>query len=124
MNPTGKKYPLHKSSILKSDEFAAIFANGYSLRQKYFLFLFVPAESVKIGFVVKKNRKTAVKRNKIKRIERELWRISSPLFSLSASIIVAAGESVLDCSFKPLTEDFMAGLCRIESALRESHWQQ
>ncbi|MBN1541916.1 ribonuclease P protein component [candidate division KSB1 bacterium] len=115
---------LKKQSILKSRQFAAVFQNGRVFRGNMFTFFVLPSNEKKIGFAVKKNGLKAVNRNRIKRLERELWRVHSSTLRCSAQIVVLAGESLLDVSFNKMDSEFSAGIKRIEMALNQSVLEQ
>jgi len=76
-----KKFSLKKCEILRGRQnFDAIFESGKMLSGSNVSIFYRPAQNRKIGFVVSKKVKNAVKRNRYKRLLREIYRLNKQHF--------------------------------------------
>ncbi len=96
-----KQFDLPKSQILKTrDEFQNLFHHGTRLKgQTLTLFYLYDDDTTKIGFAVQKGDGNAVKRNKIKRIMRHLWRTHRSSLSRPAHIVLIGKRGMLKTPF-------------------------
>jgi ribonuclease P protein component len=60
--------------IRRSSEFSRIIKNGKRWKGKYLRIFFEEADNRRVGFAVSKHHGNAVKRNRIKRLLREIYR--------------------------------------------------
>jgi len=94
--PTAFKLP--KNEILRGRaNFNNVFKNGEWISGKYSSVLYVESDSRKIGFVVSKNIKKAVIRNRQKRLLREIYRLNKTRFPEFFHVVLLS---------KGLTDDF------------------
>ncbi|MBN1155089.1 ribonuclease P protein component [candidate division KSB1 bacterium] len=95
---------LSKEYILKGrDSFRRLFENGIHKHGKYVTIIYLKADGFKIGFAVSKKIKGAVRRNRLKRQLREIYRIHKSLFPAETEIVLLAKRE--DVHFKELKED-------------------
>ncbi len=70
--------PLKDYRLKKEKDFNLLFKKGNRLYSKTFTLLFLPADSLKVGYAVGKKFGCSVKRNRIKRLFRESFRSFIP----------------------------------------------
>lgn len=75
--------------ILKTSEFDDLLKNGAKTGNRFFGLCVVPKEKRRLGVVVSRKIGGAVKRNRIKRIVRELFRLSPEKFPQGDLIVIA-----------------------------------
>jgi len=90
-----KKHKLKKDDLLKGkNNFHHVFKNGHIISGSNVSIIYLGADSMKIGFVVSKNIKKAVVRNRYKRLLREIYRLNKNNFPDKAHLILfAKGKS-------------------------------
>ncbi len=91
--------------VKKSADFSRIIQSGKHFSSDYLFISALSAPTAKIGITCKKC-KTAVQRNYLKRVGRELARANQPLWSLKAQIIIVVKQSANEISFQALKSDF------------------
>lgn len=87
-----KKFALPKSSLLrKSREFQQVYLRGKRLHGEGFSLIFVKSEQDvnRLGISVHRRIKGAVRRNRIKRIIRESFRLNRDVYPEHADIVFA-----------------------------------
>ncbi len=115
-NEFNHRFTLPKNVIIKkSQEFRDILSSGIFFKSPNFTLVARPSSSTRIGFTVQRRIKTAVKRNRIKRRCRELWRLCWHRLSIRADIILIGKESVHDTAFDVLKLEFLRLLKRLNS---------
>jgi len=78
---TEKKYKLNKHEILKkSDNFNKIFKQGITKPGHHVSIIYKDSDFRKIGFAISKKVQKSVKRNRQKRLLREIYRLNKHLF--------------------------------------------
>jgi ribonuclease P protein component len=113
---------LPKQEIIRKREvFKEVFQNGKRLHGKYLRFYFMEAKNRQIGFLVPKKVGIAVKRNKIKRLMREVYRIHRSEIK-SQKIIILAEKGVEKLGFKNIEKEFLIFLkkARISKYVQET----
>ena len=76
-----KKHGLGKTEIIRGKrEFASLFSAGKRTKCGNLLFIYLPSTVTRAGFIASKKIGGAVKRNKVKRIIREAYRMNKQLF--------------------------------------------
>lgn len=84
-----QKHNLFKHEILKkTDCFNSIFKHGISKSGRHVSIFYMNGESQKVGFAVSKKVRTAVKRNRQKRLLREIYRLNKDHFPENKHIIL------------------------------------
>jgi ribonuclease P protein component len=115
-NESNKRFTLPKNVIIKkSQEFRDIFSSGIFFKSPNFTLVARPSTCTRIGFTVQRRIKPAVKRNRIKRRCRELWRLCWHRLSISADIVLVGKDSVPDTPFDVLKLEFIRLLKRLNS---------
>lgn len=101
-----KPFALPKDAIIKFPvDFYKHYKGGKVFKGKFFILFIRKSPSHKVGFTIEKGIKSAVKRNRIKRKSREIWRLHARRYH-PVSMILLARESVWSASFKDLRNDF------------------
>ncbi|HDQ00672.1 MAG TPA: ribonuclease P protein component [bacterium] len=76
-----RKFTLTKAEILSGrDNFKEIFEKGKLIHGQFTIVFYFPANGKKVGFVVSKTEKKAVRRNRLKRMMREIYRLNKSKF--------------------------------------------
>jgi len=108
-----KRHFLPKESVIKdSSEFRTIFDQGVGFRSRYFLAFVKEANYRKVGFTIKRGL-GAVKRNRLKRILRELWRCSDNTGDLRGHVVLTIKEEAGKVEHHLIKDDFEKLLGRI-----------
>jgi ribonuclease P protein component len=88
----GKRTTFPKSERLKGKQvFRTLFSRGKRLRHGNLTVIYLPAERPSAGFIASKHIGGAVKRNRIKRILREAYRMNRNLFARYTVVFYARG---------------------------------
>lgn len=97
--------------ITKKHEFKNVFEKGriYKKNNINFYILINDIQNSRIGIIVKKKIGNAVKRNRIKRIFRESFRINKPHLPHYIDIIIFPGTDLKEIAFK-LAEEILIDL--------------
>lgn len=94
---TLKKYGLQKTERLKKqNEIRRLFSKGSRFSHGNLVIIYRPGEDRKVGFVASKEIGGAVKRNRIRRILREAYRMNKDIFKGLNVIFYARGHCDLD----------------------------
>jgi ribonuclease P protein component len=94
---------LPKSQILKTrEEFQTLFDHGTRIKGQTVTLLYRYADTTKIGFAVQKSAGGSVKRNKIKRIMRHLWRTHRSSLSQPVHIVLIGKPVMLKTPFESM----------------------
>ena len=98
--------------IRKKKEFNHLYKKGKRYRGKYFNLIYLSsALSIsRMAVVVSKKVGSAVKRNKIKRWIRTLFRRNKHLFKNPFDIIIIAKKEILDASWLKLQDEYFTAL--------------
>jgi len=91
--------------VKKSAEFSRIIQSGKHFSSAYLFISVLPAPSIKIGVAGKRCR-TAVERNYLKRLGRELARSNQEIWSLKAHLIIVVKPTASEIDFHALKNDF------------------
>ncbi|MGD8535447.1 MAG: ribonuclease P protein component [Candidatus Aminicenantes bacterium] len=98
--------------IRKNKDFLHLYKKGKRYRGKYFNFVYLSSASSfsRMAVVVSKKVGNAVKRNKIKRWIRTLFRRNKNLLKIPLDIIIIVKKEILEASWLMLQEDYLAAI--------------
>ena len=84
-------------SLNRNEQFLSVYRNGKRAYHKYFTLYYLPnrKDINRLGFKVSKKLAQAVKRNRLRRLMRECYRLSEEQISTGYDIILAAREGSL-----------------------------
>ena len=103
-------HPFGKSQrVRRRAEFQRVFDSGYRVSSRYFTLLFAPgaALSARLGIVASKKLGDAVRRNRAKRLIREVFRhLDTP--PAAVDVVVIPRRELFDAPFPDLERDFRA----------------
>lgn len=103
--------------VKKSADFSRIIQSGKHFSSACLFISVLPAPAIKIGITSKKC-KTAVQRNYLKRLGRELVRANQPLWSYKAQLIIVVKEGAKETLFQALKSDFDRLIAKIAETER------
>ena len=111
--------------VRRRSEFQRVFDSGYRVSSRYFTLLFAARQSAppRLGIVASRKLGDAVRRNRAKRLIREVFRhLNAP--SAALDLVVIPRRELFDVPFADLERDFHVawrrGLARLDpSRLRE-----
>jgi len=98
--------------IKKKKDFFLLYKKGNHYRGKYLIILHLPNEFdfSRMGVVVSKKIGNAVKRNKIKRWIRTLFRRNKSLIKNSLDFIIIAKKEIREASWIEVQEDYLKAI--------------
>ena len=98
--------------IRKRKDFLFLYKKGYRYRGKYFNLIYLSNDFSfsRMAVVVSKKVGNAVKRNKIKRQMRTLFRRNKSLLKAPLDIIIIAKKEILESSWLTLQGDYFSAL--------------
>jgi ribonuclease P protein component len=101
-----------QEKVKKKKDFYLIYRKGRRFRGKFFNLVFVANDLVfsRMAAVASRKVGNAVKRNRAKRLMRELFRKNKDLFTKPVDIIFIARREILDASWSELKEEYASGL--------------
>ena len=95
--------------VRRRGEFQQVFKSGYRVGSRYFTLLLAlhPGPAPRLGIVASKKLGDAVRRNRAKRLIRELFRHTEPLLvPTGIDLIVIPRRELFAASFAELDKDF------------------
>lgn len=105
--------------VRRRGEFQRVFDSGYRVATRYFTLLFSPRDSppTRLGIVASRKLGDSVRRNRAKRLIREVFRhLDAP--SAALDLVVIPRRELFDAPFTDLERDFRAAWRRGASRLR------
>ena len=98
--------------IRNKKEFSLLYKKGNRYRGKYFNLIYISSDLSfsRMAVVISKKVGNAVKRNKIKRQMRTLFRRNKDLLESSFDILIIAKIEILEASWPMLKEEYFAAL--------------
>lgn len=96
-------------TLKKNNEFKQVFAKGIRKSGKYAIVFVLSRkrQNNRVGIIVKKSIGNAVKRNKIKRRLRELWRKQVSQLIQGSDVVIIARKEIGEASFKEIENDLL-----------------
>ena len=101
-------HPFTKTQrVRRRSEFQQIFKNGYRVGSRYFTLLLSPnaGSTPRLGIVASKKLGDAVRRNRAKRLIRELFRLNQTP-SAGLDVVVIPRRELFDAAYDELDRDF------------------
>ena len=106
--------------VRRRGDFQQVFNKGYRVASRYFTLLLTPGSgsTARLGIVASKKIGDAVRRNRAKRLTRELFRQHHPLpGSGGADVVVIPRRDMFDAPYADLERDFRAAWRRASARL-------
>lgn len=99
-----------RERLLKRWEFKEVFEKGWRIDKRFFVFYGIKnlLGFTRIGLSVPKKVGTAVKRNRVKRMLREVFRQNKERFLKSYDIVIVARKGAEGLSFREAEEIFLS----------------
>lgn len=116
MGEVSEKF-LKSSRLLRRDEFRRVYDEGRKIQARYFT-AFVLTNSLdqpRIGITVTRKTGNSVKRNRARRLVREVFRKNKLLVPQGVDMVINVKQLLLDASYSDLEADFTAFLIRISN---------
>jgi len=114
-----------KDRILKREEFLRIGAEGKKVRTDHFIIIYKKNDLgvSRLGITVSRKIGGAVKRNRVKRILREFFRLNRSLLPLSTDFIIIAGRGSFLIGYEDVKDEIFRAfkvMAKNYSSVRES----
>ncbi len=96
-------------TLKKNNEFQQVFSKGIRKSGKYAIVFILSGkrQNNRVGIIVKKSIGNAVKRNKIKRRLREIWRKQVSQLLQGSDVVIIARKEIGEASFKEIENDLL-----------------
>ena len=96
-------------TLRKNNEFRNVFSAGSKKIGKYVIVYLLPVKknSTRVGIITKKSIGNAVKRNKIKRILRELWRNRCLQLISGYDVVILARKKIIQAPFSEIEDELI-----------------
>lgn len=105
---------LHTIRLKRSDDFKNVFENGRYLSNEYFVVYYFKngLNYNRVGFSSSKRIGKKVRRNRAKRLLKEVYRINEENIKKGYDIVLIARDGIFDVDFYKLQETFILTLKR------------
>ena len=110
--------------VRRKAEFQHVFDSGTRVSGRYFTLLLAPgtASHARLGLVASRKLGDAIRRNRAKRLIREVFRQNQPLpGGAGVDLVVIPRRELFDAPFTDLQKDFLAAWRRGVARVRPSH---
>jgi len=114
MGEVSERFP-KSNRLLKRDEFRRVYDKGSKIQARYFtaFVLTNSQEQPSIGITVTRKIGKAVRRNRARRLVREVFRKNKLLVPQGVDMVINVKHPLIDASYSDLEEDFTTFLKRI-----------
>ncbi|RDV84573.1 ribonuclease P protein component [Ammonifex thiophilus] len=104
----------HKRKVLSRSDFSAVFSEGRRAVGRRVVVYFRPNELdfYRLGFAVSKKVRTAVKKNRVRRLLREVCRLNPELFRPGFDYVLLGREGAEEASYWEIEADVREALRR------------
>lgn len=108
--------------VRRRGEFQRVFDAGYRVSSRYFTLLLAPSptEASRLGIVASRKLGDAVRRNRAKRVIREVFRHLDAEAGPAVDVVVIPRRELFDAPFSDLDRDFRAAWRRGTARFRPS----
>ena len=96
-----------KREHLGSEEFKRVFSRGRRFSDRLLTIYVLEGEKRKAGIVVRRNVRSAVGRNRLKRLLREIFRQNKSRLSGEVLLVVVVGREANEVGFRELRNSFL-----------------
>ena len=122
-------HPFGKSQrVRRPSEFKRAFSAGYRVSSRYFTLILLPRAaspqnpgSARLGIVASRKLGDAVRRNRAKRVIREVFRHLEPVTVAAIDVVVIPRRELFDAPYSDLERDFRTAWQRGVSRLQPVH---
>jgi ribonuclease P protein component len=113
-----KKFPFPTIyRLTKKREFQRVYEEGKAVRSQAFTLIHLKGEEDKparLGITIQRNYGKAVRRNRMKRLLREAFRLQHPCLTSGEEIVIHVQRGAEDLSFKEVYDELASLLKRAE----------
>jgi ribonuclease P protein component len=111
-------YCLTKREIIRRpQDFSELFQTGRFLQGRFFDVTYVIGDRQQVGFTTSKRIRTAVPRNRIKRMLREAYRFEKQNFAQRVRVILIGRENILHVHLDELRKEMRKMAARINAQI-------
>lgn len=109
--------------VRRRGEFKRVFDSNYKVSSRYFTLLFVPGATAvpRLGIVASRKLGDAVRRNRAKRVIREVFRHLNADADAPVDVVVIPRRELFDAPFADLDRDFRAAWRRGQARMGPTH---